>query len=93
MSDYITSPPTSSKHEGIIKDYLQSLEFFKQRETYHQESAQWYFNFAREMQIKAYQHQNLAEQAYANSVHYLELAGWLSLSGLGVQYEDHYSTH
>jgi len=57
----------------LINDWFSCLEFFKEREAYHQESASWYFSYSREMERKAEQQISLAELAHANYSHYLDL--------------------
>ena len=67
----------------IIKDYFYSLEFFKERENYHQDAASWYFNYARAMEAKAHHHLDLAESAYVNRGHYRDLLVMAELKRIG----------
>jgi hypothetical protein len=49
------------------------MDFFKQREKYHLETANWYFNHLSDLEEKANSHIHKAETAYSNYSHYLEL--------------------
>lgn len=67
-----------SKKE-VVDSWWLSLEFFKKREHWHQEAATWYLNHIREMEAKADKHLDLANIAHANSSHYLDLIGMITL--------------
>ena len=69
----------------IIASYWESLNFFKKLEQQHQKTAQWYFNYSREMEAKACRELDKAELAYQNYVHYLELIGMATLKSGGLQ--------
>ncbi len=78
--DYLGARNRIPSQKEIIDGYWLSLEFFKQREEWHQETASWYFNHMREMEAKAGKHLDLAEVAHANYSHYLELIGMTVLN-------------
>ena len=63
----------------IIDSYLSCLEWFKERELWHQETASWYFNQMRLMEAKAGKHLDLADVAHDNYSHYLDLIGTAAL--------------
>ncbi len=65
----------------IVESYYASMEFFKEREAWHQSTARWYFNYMREMEAKAGEHIELAQIAHANYSHYLDLIGAAYLNG------------
>ncbi len=66
--------PAYKQHEERVKKYyFYALQFFKERETFHQKAASWYFNYSRQMEAKAHHHLDLAENAYSNRGHYRDL--------------------
>ena len=66
----------------IINGWWDCLNFFKERERWHQETARWYFNCSREMEQKAGEHIDLAGKAHTNYEHYLDLLSMATLKRL-----------
>ena len=66
----------------IINGWWDCLNFFKERERLHQETARWYFNYSREMEQKAGEHIDLAGKAHTNYKHYLDLLSMATLKRL-----------
>lgn len=63
----------------IIDSYWSCLQWFKERELFHQETATWYFNQMRLMELKAEKQLDLADVAHDNYSHYLDLIGIATL--------------
>jgi len=71
----------------IANCWWSCIEFFKEREKYHQESAAWYFDHARAMEANAGEHLDLADVSRANYLHYLDLLHMAALKRIeGVDY-------
>ncbi len=66
----------------IVDSYWSCMEWFKDRERWHQETASWYFNQMRLMEVKAGKHLDLADAAHDDYSHYLSLIGIATLKRL-----------
>ncbi len=65
----------------IVAGWYDCLEFFKQREAYHHNAADWYLRESHLMEAKAGHQLDLADKAHANYLHYLELIGMAICNG------------
>ena len=81
--DYLGKRNSIPPEHEIIENYEVARQFFLDREKYHNESATWYFNHAREMEVKAGRHLDQAERAYQQARDYLYLIGMAVLKTMG----------
>jgi len=65
----------------IVEGYINAKDFFKARCKWHEETASWYFNYADEMEAKAYQHLDLVKIAEQQADEYLGLIATAYLNG------------
>ena len=65
----------------LVEGYYSAMEFFRERERWHQKTADWYFKYSRQMEAKAGEHLDLAERAKQNGDAYLDLIGIAYING------------